>query len=160
MSEAPLDLDLYRARIAALADRGILVSRSLGFSDSYAIGIKRTLAEAKKIKTISDLRNHPELRFGFSSEFLARGDGWPKLKAFYKLPQEDVRGMEHELAYRGLQSGALAVGSGSAGTSGGGGCGGEPSRLSRIHLPRTTGDVRSACDVTSRTPPLPSSPRR
>ena len=95
------------ARRAALAERGVRISRSLGFSDSYAIGIKRSLAEAKNIKTISDLRQHPELRLGFSSEFLARGDGWPKLKAFYKLPQADVRGMEHELAYRGLESGAI-----------------------------------------------------
>ena len=38
----------------------------------------------------------------------------------------------------------------SAGTFGGGDGGGVPSRFSRIHLPRTTGDVRSGYDVTVR----------
>ena len=56
--------------------------------------------------------------------------------------------------------GAPGVSSGNGGTTGGGGGGGVPIRLSRIHLPRTTGDVRSACDVTSRMPPLPSRPLR
>ena len=43
----------------------------------------------------------------------------------------------------------------------GGGCGGgAPSRFSRIHLPRTTGDVRFAADVSVSTLPCPSSPRR
>ena len=41
---------------------------------------------------------------------------------------------------------------------GGGGGGGVPSRFSRIHLPRTTGEVRSACDVTIRMLPLPEQP--
>ena len=44
--------------------------------------------------------------------------------------------------------------------SGGGGGTGAPRMLSRIHLPRTTGEVRSACDVTARMLPWPSSPRR
>ena len=35
-----------------------------------------------------------------------------------------------------------------------------PSRLSSTHLPRTTGDVRLAADVTVRMLPWPSSPRR
>ena len=39
----------------------------------------------------------------------------------------------------------------SAGTSGNGGGGGVPLRFSRIHLPRITGEVRVAYDVTVRT---------
>ena len=52
----------------------------------------------------------------------------------------------------------------SGGTLAGGGGGGVPSRLSRIHLPRTTGDVRSGCDVTrqdaARARAGPCAPRR
>ena len=48
----------------------------------------------------------------------------------------------------------------SDGTSGGGGGTGRPSRFSSTHLPRRTGDVRSACDVTARMLPWPSRPRR
>ena len=47
-----------------------------------------------------------------------------------------------------------------SGTSAGGGGGGTPSRFSRIHLPRTTGEVRSGYDVTVRMLPWPSRPRR
>ena len=44
--------------------------------------------------------------------------------------------------------------------SAGGGGGGLATRLSMIHLPRTTGDVRLACEVTMRTPPIPRMPNR
>ncbi len=55
---------------------------------------------------------------------------------------------------------AATVLSSSAGTSGGGGGGGVPSRFSRIHLPRITGDVRVAYDVTVRMLPCRSRPPR
>ena len=56
---------------------------------------------------------------------------------------------------------AVAVGfSSSGGTSGGGAGGGLPSRFSRIHLPRMTGDERFALEVTSSRLPCPSRPRR
>ena len=45
------------------------------------------------------------------------------------------------------------------GTFGGGGGGGMPRRLSSTHLPRSTGEVRFAYDVTVRMLPCPSSPR-
>ena len=50
--------------------------------------------------------------------------------------------------------------SGSGGTFSGGGGTGVPSRFSRIHLPRRTGDVRFAYDVTVMMLPWPSSPPR
>ena len=46
---------------------------------------------------------------GFSSEFLGRGDGWPGLKRQYRLPQKDVRGLDHQLAYIGLANGNIDV---------------------------------------------------
>ncbi len=48
----------------------------------------------------------------------------------------------------------------SGGTLFGIGGGGAFSRLSSTHLPRTTGDVRSACDVIIRIAPFPSRPFR
>ena len=45
-------------------------------------------------------------------------------------------------------------------TFGGGGGGGIPSTFSRIHLPRSTGEVRSGYDVTVRMLPCPSNPHR
>ena len=50
--------------------------------------------------------------------------------------------------------------SSNAGTSGGGGGGGDPSSTCSTHLPRCTGDVRSATDVSSSMLPCVSRPRR
>jgi osmoprotectant transport system permease protein len=87
---------------AALADRGVGMSRSLGFNNTYAIGMREEVAARLKVKSLSDLRREPSLRFGFSNEFMDRADGWPGLRARYQLPQRDVRGLDHDLAYRGL----------------------------------------------------------
>lgn len=94
---------------AALLSRGILMTRPLGFNNTYILGMHKDRAKQFGISTISDLRDHPELSMGFSSEFMNREDGWPSLRARYDLPQEDVRGMEHDLAYRGVADGALDV---------------------------------------------------
>jgi osmoprotectant transport system permease protein len=93
----------------ALAEHGILMSRPLGFNNTYALGIRETLAAQLGIRKISDLREHPELKFGFSNEFMERGDGWPSLRDRYQLPQKDVTGLEHALAYRGLENGSIAL---------------------------------------------------
>lgn len=90
-----------------LAKLGIAMSRPLGFNNTYAIGMKADLADRLGIHTISDLRAHPDLKFGFTNEFMSRRDGWPSLKERYRLPQRDVRGLEHALAYRGLETGAI-----------------------------------------------------
>ena len=36
-----------------------------------------------------------------------RADGWPGLRDRYGLPQRDVRGLDHDLAYRALASGEI-----------------------------------------------------
>ena len=92
---------------AALAKRGIGMSRSLGFSNTYALGMKAARAEALGLSKISDLARHPELSFGFSNEFVERLDGWPKLRERYGLPQKKVRGLDHDLAYRAIDSGEI-----------------------------------------------------
>jgi osmoprotectant transport system permease protein len=92
---------------AALAQVGLRMSRSLGFNDSYAIGMKEQVAERLGVRTISDLRSHPDLKFGFSNEFLERVDGWPGLRRFYRLPQLDVHGLDHSLAYPSLEAGTI-----------------------------------------------------
>lgn len=91
----------------ALGGHGIAMSSPIGFSNSYAIALKPALADRLKIATISDLARHPTLRLGFSNEFMDRGDGWPSLRTRYNLPHRNVRGLDHDLAYRGLASGDI-----------------------------------------------------
>jgi osmoprotectant transport system permease protein len=92
---------------AALAQESIWTSASLGFNNTYVLGMRRDRAAALGITRMSQLADHPTLRFGFSNEFMERADGWPGIRAHYRLPQQDVRGLAHDLAYRGLESGAL-----------------------------------------------------
>lgn len=90
----------------SLAAHGVAVSRGLGFEDTYAVGMRRDRAQALGIRTLSDLAAHPDLRFGFSHEFMDREDGWPALRRAYGLTQQP-RGLDHDLAYRALASGDL-----------------------------------------------------
>jgi len=110
-AEAPQGPEAARAGAswlaAALEARGLAATASLGFEDGYAVGVRRELAARLGLARISDLARHPELRLGFTNEFMDRGDGWPLLRARYALPQRDVRGLQHDLAYRALAAGQI-----------------------------------------------------
>jgi osmoprotectant transport system permease protein len=92
----------------ALARLGLGMSRPLGFNDSYAIGMRRDRAEALGVRSISDLRKHPDLRPGFSNTFLDRvRDGWVPLRQRYGLPQQTPSGSEHDISYEALARGDI-----------------------------------------------------
>jgi osmoprotectant transport system permease protein len=94
---------------ARLADLGVGMTPSLGFDDTYALGMRRDRAAALGIRTLGDLRRHAELRCAFTNEFMDRADGWPGLRERYRLPQAGVRGLDHDLAYRALAAGEIDV---------------------------------------------------
>jgi osmoprotectant transport system permease protein len=89
---------------AKLRSHGVGVLAPLGFNNTYALGMRQDVADKLQIKKISDLKNHRDLRFGMSSEFKQRADGWPGLQARYKLLHTDLRGLDHDIAYRALQT--------------------------------------------------------
>ncbi len=93
----------------ALSQRGIRMSKTLGFSNTYAIGMKAETAKRLGIARISDLRNFPDLKFGFTHEFMNRKDGWSGLRKYYNLPQLEVLELDHDLAYRGIESDTIQV---------------------------------------------------
>jgi osmoprotectant transport system permease protein len=88
---------------------GLRATAPLGFNNTYALGMKKSRAEELGITKISDLRDHPELTLRFSNEFMQRGDGWPALAQRYRLPHDDVRGLEHALAYESIDKGVIDV---------------------------------------------------
>jgi osmoprotectant transport system permease protein len=100
-----LDLAALNRRLQAL---GLAASTPLGFSNSYALGMRRTAAADAGIWRISDLARHARLRIGLSHEFLGRRDGWPGLRQAYRLPHQP-RGVDHGLAYEALAAGTLDV---------------------------------------------------
>jgi osmoprotectant transport system permease protein len=92
-----------------LAPMGLAASVPLGFNNTYALAIPSSLAKAKNIKTLSDLKLHANLRLGLSQEFIGRADGWAGLKRTYDLPWSSVRGLDHGLAYQAIKLGQIDV---------------------------------------------------
>ncbi len=84
-----------------------------GFDNTYVIVMQRDRAAALDITRLSDLAAH-RLRYGFTHEFLARPDGFPGLAARYDLQAAATVGMEHDLAYEALASGAIDAADGYA----------------------------------------------
>ncbi|MGE0434479.1 MAG: glycine betaine ABC transporter substrate-binding protein [Planctomycetota bacterium] len=98
---------------SALARRleqdGLGMTQPLGFNNTYVLAMRRTRAAALGIRTISDLKAHPELKFGFSNEFMNRGDGWGPLRDRYDLPHKQVQGMDHNVAYQAIAGGHIDI---------------------------------------------------
>ena len=100
--------DLAELR-AELAGRGLDLTPPLGFDNTYVLGMRAQRAAELGIERISDLRRFPALSLRFSNEFMQRADGWRALAGRYGLPHEDVRGLEHALAYEAIARGAIDV---------------------------------------------------
>lgn len=92
---------------AALARRGLARSAPLGFDNTYALGMKESVAARLGIAAISDLVGR-DVAIGLSDEFARRADGWPAVRDTYGLRQTP-RVLDHALAYRGLDGGHVAV---------------------------------------------------
>ncbi len=92
-----------------LAPMGLAVSVPLGFNNTYALAMRRAMAEQTSAKKLSDLKVHPSLRLGLSQEFIGRADGWPGLKKIYALPFDTPRGLDHGLAYEAVAQGQVDV---------------------------------------------------
>lgn len=103
------DVSDEEALARALAARGLKKSKPLGFNDAYALGMRREAAKLLGVVLISDLARHPDLRFGFSDEFLNRKDGWPALRAAYGLNAAQAIGLDHDIAYKAIAAGKIDV---------------------------------------------------
>ena len=93
----------------SLARFGVAMTAPLGFNNTYALVMRRSEAERLGIRKISDLRSHPDLKFGLTHEFLDRQDGWRPLRERYGLPQQNVNGIDHGLGYSALANGSIDV---------------------------------------------------
>lgn len=94
---------------AALAPRGLAVSDSLGFENTYALATTRAVASKDSLVKLSDLAAHPELRVALSHEFLGRRDGWPGLSERYGLHFPAVSAIDHALAYEAIAGASTDV---------------------------------------------------
>ncbi|WHZ11106.1 MAG: ABC transporter, substrate-binding protein [Burkholderiaceae bacterium] len=85
----------------ALAPLGLGVAIPLGFNDGYALAMRGDEAKRLGIRSLSDLAQHPALKFGLSNEFIGRADGWQGLAQRYGFTQKPT-GLDHGLAYEAL----------------------------------------------------------
>jgi osmoprotectant transport system permease protein len=93
----------------ALAPQGLGVAVKLGFNNSYALAMRDDRAKALGLRTLSELARRPGLKLGLSQEFIGRADGWPGLKAAYRLPYATPSGLDHGLAYEAIAAGRIDV---------------------------------------------------
>ncbi|MBA2431398.1 MAG: ABC transporter permease subunit [Chthoniobacterales bacterium] len=102
----PLSLEAMRQE---LAQHGVGITEELGFNNTYALVMRRSVAERLGLRTISDLRAHQQLQFGLTHEFIARRDGWTPLAQRYGLATPRVRGIDHGIGYEALRNGSVDV---------------------------------------------------
>jgi len=100
------DLDSLNRELAPL---GLQAGIPLGFNDTYALAMRSEVASQRGLRTITEIAPHADLRFGFSQEFLERGDGWPALVSTYGIKAARPRAIEHALAYKALVNGDIDV---------------------------------------------------
>ncbi|MEQ8304165.1 MAG: glycine betaine ABC transporter substrate-binding protein [Cyclobacteriaceae bacterium] len=100
-SKTRLDYNALKERL--LTDLQLEISGSYGFNNTYALATTGAKASELNLKSISDLRDHPDLTAALSYEFLKRQDGWDNLKSAYGLSISPV-GIEHGLAYQAITS--------------------------------------------------------
>ena len=67
------------------------MTEPLGFNNTYALVMRHSEAQRLGVRTISDLRKHPELKIGLTHEFLDRQDGWQPLRERYALAPAERR---------------------------------------------------------------------
>ena len=91
-----------------LGKLGMGMTAPLGFNNTYALVMLRDRAAQLGIRTISDLRSHPDLKIGLTHEFLDRQDGWQPLAQRYRLNFSPM-GIDHALGYAALRTGQVDV---------------------------------------------------
>jgi osmoprotectant transport system permease protein len=82
----------------------------LGFSNSYAIAVRRETAEEFGLTTLTDLsRAAPRLIAGLTPDFVGRPDGLPGLEEEYGIRPRAVRALLPAVKYQALAPGGVDV---------------------------------------------------
>lgn len=102
-------LELITKRYAE--EKNLSILSPLGFNNTYAITIRKEMAEELGIKTITDLADHSQnLVFAGTQEFMERKDGYEPFIKVYNMNFSDPKGMDPGLSYTALKEGQIDVG--------------------------------------------------
>lgn len=81
-----------------------------GFNNTYTLAVTQETAQKYSLNSFSDLAKvSGGLLLGCEFEFKDRPDGYPGLKTTYNMNFKDVKGMDHGIMYRSLDSGEVDV---------------------------------------------------
>tara|TARA_R110000868_G_scaffold136049_11_gene348846 strand:- start:5407 stop:6879 length:1473 start_codon:yes stop_codon:yes gene_type:complete len=90
-----------------LETKRLMISQSLGFNNTYALAVKKSILQKFNLTKLSQLNNNDQIPAAFSHEFMKRGDGLSRLQKHYGFKLKDVKAMEHSLAYQALEDGKV-----------------------------------------------------
>jgi osmoprotectant transport system permease protein len=105
-SDAPRDRAALRVELdrALRARHGVRVVAALGFENTYALAVRRTLATERRIRTVSDLaRESPSLSIGGDYEIFSRPE-WRAIEQAYAPRFTAQRSMDPALLYQAARS--------------------------------------------------------
>lgn len=81
-----------------------------GFNNTYSICVRRADAERRGWKAVSDLAPAaPDLRAGFTGEFMERPDGYPGLRRTYGYAFGETHDLDPSLMYEAITRGEVDV---------------------------------------------------
>lgn len=95
---------------AQLADVGITAFPSVGFNNTYGIGVTRELMEKHNLKTISDLvAISSQVDFVSTIDFMQRPDGWIGLNDAYTFNFNTMKTSEDTLRFQAVANGQASA---------------------------------------------------
>ncbi|ADL07011.1 glycine betaine ABC transporter substrate-binding protein [Thermosediminibacter oceani] len=84
--------------------------KPLGFNNTYALALRKELADQLNVKTCSDLVKHSnKLVFGADAEFFERSDGYDALVDTYGFNFKRAMNIDPDLQYEAAQKGDIDV---------------------------------------------------
>lgn len=98
------DETLEKTKELVSAD-GITALESFGFNNTYTLALDEDEAESLGVTTFSDFAKvSDDFILGAVFEFIDRPDGLPGFQEEYDLQFKDVKGMDHGIMYRSINS--------------------------------------------------------
>ncbi|MGG0717495.1 glycine betaine ABC transporter substrate-binding protein [Robertmurraya massiliosenegalensis] len=103
--------EIYEATKKGYAEEfNIAWLESLGFNNTYALGLRGELADELGLETYSDLTDvSPDLSFGADPEFFERGDGFDALSEAYGYEFGVKRNIDPDLQYTAAKDGEIDI---------------------------------------------------
>lgn len=93
-----------------VGEDGIVAFNTFGFNNTYTLALDESIAEELGVVTFSDFAEvSDQYTLGAVFEFIDRPDGLPGFQEAYNIDFKDVKGMDHGMMYRAIDSDEVDV---------------------------------------------------